>query len=77
MTTDKLPLLKPPGHIPRKHFRTFLLLCCWQLWKRRNNAVFNQHLDHLGTVLRTAREEARTWGLRLPQGDLAVSFVLV
>jgi len=77
MTTDKLPLLKPPGHIPRKHFRTFLLLCCWQLWKRRNNAVFNQHLDHLGTVLRTAREEARTWSHRLPQGDLAVSFVLV
>ena len=70
MTPMKLHLLLPPAHIPGKHFHTFLLLCCWQLWKRRNNAIFRQQNDHLGTVLRAAKEEARTWGYRLPPGDL-------
>jgi hypothetical protein len=27
-----------PSHIPDKHFPTFVVLCCWQLWKRRNVA---------------------------------------
>ncbi|XP_066395841.1 uncharacterized protein [Miscanthus floridulus] len=33
--------IQAPNHIPRKHFSTFLLLCCWHIWKRRNNIVFS------------------------------------
>lgn len=73
MTTKQLHLLHPPEHIPANHFHTFLLLCCWQLWKHRNNLIFRQQLDPLAVVLRAAREEARTWGCRLPQRDLVVS----
>ena len=29
-----------PRNIPQKHFATFIALCCWQLWKRRNGVVF-------------------------------------
>jgi len=50
ITTAKLSELVPPQHIPAGHFDSFLLLCCWQLWKRRNNAVFRQQLDPLGAV---------------------------
>jgi hypothetical protein len=28
-----------PTHIPRRHFGIFLLLCCWHIWKWRNNVV--------------------------------------
>ena len=72
MTPMKLPQLQPPAHIPGKHFDTFLLLCCWQLWKRRNNVIFRQQSDPVGAVLRAAKEEARTWSFRLPHRDLAV-----
>jgi len=59
MTTAMLPTLVPPRHMPAGHFDAFLLLCCWQLGKRRNNAVFRQQLDPLVTVLRGARDDAR------------------
>ena len=72
MTTAKLSELVPPQHIPAGHFDSFLLLCCWQLWKRRNNAVFRQQLDPLGAVMRAARDDARSWGSRLPQKDLHI-----
>jgi hypothetical protein len=40
ITTDpswavlKLQEITAPVHIPAKHFQTFLLLCCWHIWKR-------------------------------------------
>lgn len=37
-----LDKLDRPAHIPSKHFSTLLLLCCWQLWKRRNGVIFRQ-----------------------------------
>jgi hypothetical protein len=27
--------------LPQKHYNTFILLCCWQIWKRRNGVVFH------------------------------------
>lgn len=33
-----------PQNVPAKHFDTFMLLCCWQLWKRRNGVVFRQEM---------------------------------
>jgi hypothetical protein len=31
---------KAQSHIPSKHFSVFVMLCCWQLWKRHNSVVF-------------------------------------
>ena len=32
--------LPKPENLPAAHFDTFVLLCCWHLWKRRNGIVF-------------------------------------
>jgi hypothetical protein len=37
-----IPQLPRPDTIPATHFDTFVLLCCWQLWKRRNGIIFRQ-----------------------------------
>ena len=31
--------LPKPENLPAAHFDTFVLLCCWHLWKRRNGIV--------------------------------------
>ena len=40
MDTSNVPSdlhnIQRPATIPRKHWSTFIALCCWQLWKRRN-----------------------------------------
>ncbi|RLN12774.1 hypothetical protein C2845_PM09G11040 [Panicum miliaceum] len=35
-TTAQLCELAPASHVPLAYYSTFLLLCCWQPWKRRN-----------------------------------------
>jgi hypothetical protein len=37
---QKLQEIVRPTHLPHKHFGMFLILCCWHIWKRRNNTVF-------------------------------------
>ena len=43
--------IRPPPHIPQAHFGTFLLLCCWHIWKRRNNTVFRDDRTTLAGAL--------------------------
>ncbi|RLM65717.1 uncharacterized protein C2845_PM16G00440 [Panicum miliaceum] len=57
-TTAQLCELAPAPHEPLIYYSTFLLLCCWQLWKRRNNAIFRSQQEPLQMVLRAAREDA-------------------
>ena len=66
MAMTQLCDLRPPSHVPPQYYSTFLLLCCWQLWKRRNNVIFRSQQDTLQTVLRSTREDSRLWGCRLP-----------
>ena len=61
--------LQPPNHIPAKYFTTFVLLCCWHIWKRRNNAVFRKDRTALNTALAACKSEAYLWGARLPRDD--------
>ena len=62
-----------PASLPSAHFDTFVLLCCWQLWKRRNGIVFRQEDMPLAHLLQMCKLEARAWSCRLPRDDAVVS----
>jgi len=49
-----------PESVPANHFDTFTLLCCWQLWKRRNGFVFRGETMGLRQTLHACRSAART-----------------
>ncbi|CAN6228096.1 unnamed protein product [Urochloa humidicola] len=72
-TTGALHLLPRPALIPAEHFNTFVLLCCWQLWKRRNEKVFRGTTTTRQQLLLLCREEARLWSCRLPRATKSVS----
>ncbi|WVZ72521.1 hypothetical protein U9M48_020963 [Paspalum notatum var. saurae] len=65
--------LHRPSHVPAKHYTMFVLLCGWQLWKRRNNLIFRGEAQSLNQILMACRAEATLWGHRLPSGDAAVA----
>lgn len=60
-----LHLLQRPREIPALHFSTFVLLCCWSLWKRRNRLVFDGVLTTMPEFLASVRAEAALWRHRL------------
>ncbi|CAN6361234.1 unnamed protein product [Urochloa humidicola] len=72
-TTGALPSLPRPVSVPAEHFSTIVLLCCWQLWKRRNDMVFRGVLTTRQQLLLLCREEARLWRCRLPRATASVS----
>jgi hypothetical protein len=41
-TTQDLHQLPRPSAVPSANYSRFVLLCCWQLWKRRNNYIFRR-----------------------------------
>jgi hypothetical protein len=61
-----------PPHIPAKHFETFILLCCWHIWKRRNNTVFRT-ITSLSGALAACKSEAFLWGACLRKKDKQVA----
>jgi hypothetical protein len=65
--------ISPPDHRPRKHFNTFLLLCCWHIWKRRNARVFRSDRTTLSATLGACKTEAYLWGSRLPRQDRMIA----
>jgi len=54
--------IQAPPHIPAKYFTTFLLLCCWHIWKRRNNIIFRNDRTTLNAALAACKTEAYLWG---------------
>ena len=58
--------LPRPSHVEGGHYDTFILLCCWQLWKRQNGIVFRQETKSLHQTLHACRREAKSWSCRLP-----------
>ena len=59
--------LPRPATIEAVHYETFTLICCWQLWKRRNSIVFRQETTTLRQTLQACKAEARAWCCRLPR----------
>jgi hypothetical protein len=47
-------------------------LCCWHIWKRRNNVVFRNDRITLNAALAACRSEAFLWAARLPRKDASI-----
>lgn len=62
-----------PDRVPEVHYEGFILLCCWQLWKRRNGLVFRDETMNLRQILVACREEARLWSYRMHGSSREVS----
>ncbi|CAN6372752.1 unnamed protein product [Urochloa humidicola] len=71
-SVKELHQLPRPADLPPEEYKTFLLLCCWQLWKR-NEAVFRCETMTLRQLLQACRDEARLWECRLPRATKSVS----
>ena len=52
LDVHELHLIVRPTNIPKTEFSSFVVLCCWQLWKRRNALVFRQYAMPLSRILR-------------------------
>ncbi|RCV26588.1 hypothetical protein SETIT_5G257800v2 [Setaria italica] len=57
---------RSPG-VPEEHFTSLVLLCCWQLWKRRNEVVFRGERWMLRQTLKNYKDDAQLWRCRLPR----------
>lgn len=62
-----------PSAIPARHHSVFLHLCCWNLWKHRNEVVFRHESPSLPRLLLHCRSVAALWRCRLPAADANVS----
>jgi hypothetical protein len=47
-----------PG-VPRKGWRSLLILVCWELWKERNARIFQLTFIQRGQLVLKIKEEAR------------------
>lgn len=63
--------------LPTAHFNTFLLLCCWRLWKHRHDVAFRSLSPCYTRLMAGCREDAELWSCRLPHSDRHVSLAWV
>jgi len=66
-----------PSNLPQKHLNTFVALCCWQLWKRRNGVIFRSETTSLQKTFPACISDANLWKLRLPRKDRNLADVWV
>lgn len=64
---------RAPSRTPREATSTFLLLCCWELWKYRHDVVFRGMAPSVDRLLTTCRATAALWQRRLPSYSTASS----
>jgi hypothetical protein len=60
-----------PVGVPQQFFSTFIAICCWQLWKRRNGLVLRSELATMRQVMKTCMADANPWKSRLPKKSSA------
>jgi hypothetical protein len=61
LTVHGMQSLPRIQNIPAKQFSSFLALCCWQLWKRRNALIFRNENLPLRQVLHAYALDAAAW----------------
>jgi hypothetical protein len=61
LEVSQLHRVERPTNIPKAEFSSFIHLCCWQLWKRRNALVFRQEAASLKCLLQRCGNEAEIW----------------
>ncbi|CAO2185858.1 unnamed protein product [Urochloa humidicola] len=72
-TVTALWELDRPATIPLKHFGSYILLVCWQLWKHRNGVVFNNDQPSHARLWAACKEDARLWCYRWPTADRTIA----
>ena len=68
----KLWALPRPATIPTRHFDSFVLLICWNLWKHRNDVIFRSLPPSHNRLWDACRNEAREWSWRWRREDYTV-----
>jgi len=53
--------------IPDDQYSAFVILCCWQLWKRRKASVFRDEQINLRQLILSCKAQANLWRARLPK----------
>jgi len=64
-----------PAMLPNKHSSVYILLVCWQLWKQRNNFVFNGVPPSILRFWSVCKEDTRLWCQRWPVVDRVLAEV--
>ena len=59
--------------VPQQQHNMFIALCCWQLLKRRNGAVFQDEMTSLRQLLIACSTEAKLWKARLPRRQKSIA----
>ncbi|TVU22848.1 hypothetical protein EJB05_32568, partial [Eragrostis curvula] len=72
LTTSRLWETPRPTSIPSRHYSTFLILCCWHIWKHRNEVVFRNAAPSIPNLLLACKEAALLWRCRIPNSDSVV-----
>ena len=54
-------------HVPGPAVISLILLCCWELWKHRNDVVFRGLAPNLNRIMAACKEEIALWCCRLPR----------
>ncbi|CAO1940520.1 unnamed protein product [Urochloa humidicola] len=62
-----------PTAIPIKHYDSFLLLVSWQIWKHRNDVVFNGASPSLHRLRMACKDDAQLWCYRWPSEDRQIA----
>ncbi|CAN6338995.1 unnamed protein product [Urochloa humidicola] len=57
---------KTPAQVPDQLQSTFLILCCWHLWKHRHDVVFRGTTPSHARLQLQCRAACRLWQCRLP-----------
>lgn len=56
-----------------EHYASFVLLSCWQLWKRRNGFIFRQEMISMHLLLCLRKEDAKLWRHILLRSSMGVT----
>jgi len=64
--------LTPPRiHLDVAH--PIIILCCWEIWKHRNEVVFRGLEQSVGRLVAACKESARSWVCRIPRKNASLA----